>query len=72
MSKKKYRKGIESIERQIGIHRNVKLKRALEGGNDELAGYYRKELERLEEQLKEKQQKLLPRAERLKLKKGKY
>ena len=68
MSKKKYKKGIESIGQQINIHKNIKLKKALEEGNIELAGYYEKEIKRLEEQLMEKQQKLLPRSKRIKLK----
>ena len=68
MSKKKYKKGIESIKTQIDIHKNVKLQKALEEGNTELAGYYKKEINRLEEQLKDKEQKLLPRSKRLKLK----
>ena len=69
MNKKKYKKGIESIGKQIDIHRNVKLQRALEEGNEELAGYYKKEIKRLEEQLKEKEIKLLPRGKRIKLRK---
>ena len=69
MSKKKYKKGIESIEKQIGIHKNIKLEKALEEGNIELAGYYKKEIERLEGQLKEKEIKLLPGSKRIKLKK---
>ena len=69
MSKKKYKKGIESIEKQIDIHRNVKLEKALQEGNVELAGYYEKEIKRLEEQLKEKETKLLSRSKMLKLKK---
>ena len=68
MSKKKYRKGIESIEKQIDIHKNIKLQKAKEEGNIELAGYYEKEIKRLEEQLKEKELKLLPRGKRLKFK----
>ena len=51
MSKKKYKKGIESIKKQIHIHRNVKLEKAWEKGNIELAGYYETEIKRLEEQL---------------------
>ena len=69
MSKKKFKKGIESIQKEINIHRNVKLEKALDEGNIELAGYYKKEIKRLEEQLFEKQKKLLPRSKRLKLKK---
>ena len=69
MSKKKYRKGIESLSEQIALHKNVKLQKALEDNNTELAGYYEKEIKRLESQLIEKEEKLLPRSERLKLKK---
>lgn len=69
MSKKKYKKGIESIKKEIDLHRNVKLQKALENDNTELAGYYEKEIKRLESQLAEKEEKLLPRSERLKLKK---
>ncbi|MBI2558688.1 hypothetical protein HYW20_05170 [Candidatus Woesearchaeota archaeon] len=68
MSKKKFKKGIESIGHQINIHKNIKLKKAIEEGNVELAGYYEKEIKRLEEQLIEKQEKLLPRSKRIKLK----
>lgn len=69
MSKKKYRKGIESLREQIDLHRNVKLQKALEGNNTELANYYEKEIKRLEGQLAEKEEKLLPRSKRLKLRK---
>ena len=69
MSKKKYKKGIESIEKQIDVHQNIKLQNALEEGNSELAGYYEKEIKRLEEQLREKETKLFTRSERIKLKK---
>ena len=62
MSKKKYKKGVESIRKEIDIHRNVKLGKALEEGNTDLAAYYEKEIKRLEEQLKEKEIKLLPRS----------
>ena len=51
MSKKKYKKGIESIQKEIDIHKNVKLEKALNEGNTELAGYYEKEIKRLGEQL---------------------
>lgn len=68
MSKKKYGKGIDSIKTQIDVHKNIKLQKALEEGNTELAGYYKKEIDRLEEQLKDKERKLLPRSKRLKLK----
>lgn len=71
MSKKKYKKGIESIRKEIELHKNVKLQKALEEDNTELAGYYEKEIKRLEEQLMEKEEKLLPRDKRLKAKRGK-
>ena len=71
MSKKKYRKGIESLKKEIDLHRNVKLQKALEDDNAELAGYYEKEIKRLEGQLAEKEEKLLPRSERLKVKRKK-
>ena len=69
MSKRKYKKGIESINTQIDIHKDIKLAKALEEENTELAAYYEKEIKRLEEQLKEKEAKLLPRSKRMKLKK---
>jgi len=69
MSKNKYGKGIESIREQIDLHKNIKLQKALEDNNTGLANYYKKEIKRLESQLIEKEEKLLPRSERLKLKK---
>lgn len=57
MSKKKYKKGAESIRKQIKLHKVVKLKNAIDAGNLELAGYYKKEIERLEEQMREKENK---------------
>lgn len=41
--KKRLKKGIESIEKQIEFHEQ-KLRKAEEENNFELAGYYRKEL----------------------------
>ena len=67
MSKKKYKKGIKSIKKEIELHKNIKLEKALEEGNIELAAYYEKEIKRLEEQLMEKQKKLLPRSKGLKM-----
>ena len=69
MSKKKYKKGIESLKKEIDMHRDVKLQKALEDDNVELAGYYEKEIRRLQEQLVEKEEKLLPRSKRLKVRK---
>lgn len=71
MSKKKYKKGIKSLKKEINLHRGVKLQKALEEDKVELAAYYEKEVRRLEEQLKEKEEKLLPRSKRLKIKKKK-
>ena len=68
MSKKKYKKGIESIKKEIDIHRNIKLKKAIVEENIELATYYEKEIKRLEEQLLEKQRKILPRSKRVNMK----
>ena len=68
MSKKKYKKGIESLQYQIAIHKNIKMDKVIQEGNEELAGYYRKAIQRLEEQLREKEMKLLPRSRRIKLK----
>lgn len=69
MSKKKYKKGIESLQKQIDLHRDVKLQTAIDDGNLELAGYYEKEIKRLESQLAEKGEKLLTRDERVKMRK---
>ncbi len=69
MSKKKYKKGIESLKKEIEIHKDIKLQKALEEDNVELARYYEKEIKRLESQLKEKEEKLLPRSKRIKIKK---
>ncbi len=41
--KKRLKKGIESIEKQIELHEE-KLKKAEQENNFELAGYYKKEI----------------------------
>ena len=71
MSKKKYKRGVKSLKREINLHRDVKLKKAVEEDNIQLAGYYEKEIKRLEEQLIEKEEKLLSRSKRLKVRKSK-
>jgi|TARA_B100001971_G_C18195204_1_gene541037 hypothetical protein len=71
MSKKKYKKGIESLKKETDLHRDVKLQKVLEDDNVELAGYYEKEIKRLENQLMEKEEKILPRSKRLKVRKRK-
>jgi phage shock protein A len=51
--KKRLEKGIKSLEKQVEIHKQ-KLKQAVEQGNEELAGYYEKDIKRLENELKKK------------------
>ena len=55
--KKRLEKGIESLQRQVEIHKK-KLREALEEGNAELAKYYEKDLSRLESEEKKKREKL--------------
>lgn len=53
--KKRLEKGIESLQKQIEIHK-MKLKAAIEGGDEDLARYYEKDLVRLEgEEIKKKE-----------------
>jgi len=65
MSKRRYKQGIISIKKQIHLHKHRKLESALTEGNTELARYYEKEVQRLEEQLIQKEKKLLPRKARM-------
>jgi len=58
MSKKRIKKGIANIEKQINIHKEIKLKRAKNQRNIGLEKYYQKEITRLEEQKLEKAKKL--------------
>ncbi len=54
--KKRLKKGIESLERQIKIHEE-KLKEAADYGDDELVHYYERELKSLEsEEIKKRKQ----------------
>lgn len=55
--KKRLEKGIESIKKQIDIHRQ-KLEEAREKGADELVDYYERDLDRLEKQKSQKEEKL--------------
>ena len=55
--KKRLKKGIESLQKQIELHEN-KLKQAEKEGKLELAGYYEKELENMKG-YKGKKEKLL-------------
>ena len=55
--KKRLKKGIESIEKQIKLHEE-KLKKAEEEDNLELASYYRKEVEAKKRDKEEKERML--------------
>jgi len=52
--KKRLKKGIESIRKQIEIHKN-KLEEAKKSGNIGLAEYYEKEIKNLESALEKRQ-----------------
>ena len=52
--KKRLRKGIESLEKQIRLH-DEKLKKAEEEDNLELVGYYKKEIAAKKKDKEEKQ-----------------
>jgi len=58
MSKKKIKKGIASLEKQIKLHKDIKLTEAREQRNLELESYYEREITRLEGQKQEKSKKL--------------
>ena len=53
--KKRLAKGIESLKKQVEIHKD-KLKKAIEDGSEELARYYVKDLARLENEEKKKRE----------------
>lgn len=55
--KKRLKKGIESLQKQISLHEE-KLKKAEKGGKLELIGYYEKEIWEKKKD-KEKKEKLL-------------
>ena len=55
--KKRLKKGIESLDKQIKLHEE-KLKKAEEDDNLELAGYYRKEIEAKKRDKEEKERML--------------
>ena len=52
--KKRLKKGIESLEKQIDLH-GEKLRKAEEDNNLELAGYYKKEIDSKKKDLEEKE-----------------
>ena len=55
--RKRLEKGIESIEKQIEFHEE-KRNSAVESGKKELAGYYEKEIERMKDRKKNREEKL--------------
>lgn len=57
MSKKRYKKGIQSLKKQVQLHQEKK-EMAMQERNTELAAYFDKELERMHGQILEKQKKL--------------
>ena len=50
---KRAEKSLKSLEKQINLHK-TKQKNALESGNKELYGYYNKELNKFEEEIRKK------------------
>ncbi len=63
--KKRSKKGIESLENQIGLHRE-KLKSARENGNLGLTNYYEKELEHFENAKEKLMRRVMPKLKRKK------
>jgi phage shock protein A len=55
--KKRLKKGINSIENQIELHQEKK-ELALISGKEELERYYNKEIQKLEERKKDREEKL--------------
>jgi len=55
--KKRLEKGIESLEEQKRIHKE-KRKRAEEAGDEELVGYYDKEIGKFEREIEKKEEKI--------------
>ena len=55
--KKRLEKGIESLTKQIAIHKH-KLKQAAVGGDEDLVRYYEKDILRLEIEAKKKKHQL--------------
>ena len=55
--KKRLEKGIESLKEQIAVHKE-KLKQAVKEENEDLAGYYEKDIARLEGEEKKKEHQL--------------
>lgn len=64
-SKKRSKKGIESLDKQIKIHRE-KLKKAQEKGDLGLANYYEKEIEHFERAQEKLVRRIMPKLKRKK------
>ena len=60
MSKKRYKKGIESLEKQIEIHKD-KLENARKRGDIGLADYYEKEIEHFERAKEKLARRVMPK-----------
>ncbi len=54
--KKGLEKGIEALQKQVELHKKKK-KRAEELGQEELVGYYTKEIERFEKRKEDREEK---------------
>ncbi len=63
--KKRAKKGIDSLKKQVEIHKS-KLAKAREEGNVGLAGYYEKEIEHFEQAIKKLQHRITPKLKRKK------
>lgn len=58
LARKNTKKESKSPQKEIRIHKNIKLEKTIKEMKTELSSYYEKEINRLEEQLKEKQKEL--------------
>ena len=65
MSKNRIKKGIESIDKQIALHKE-KLKKAKSSEDTGLTEYYEKELDHFEQIKEKKKKKLVPKLKRKK------
>lgn len=65
--KKRSKKGIESIAKQITVHQE-KLKKAQESGNIGLINYYEKEMEHFERAKERLMRRIAPKARRKSMK----
>lgn len=61
--RKRIRKGLESVRKQIELHKK-KLENAIKEGKAELADYYKKEIERLVSEVKRREHLLMPKKKR--------